>query len=471
MGRLGRAFLVAIAASFAALPAMAGVVHRYTVAIDPTLERFNVSACFDGAAPAALVADDSAMLYLQQMRLRDPTAGKLELDNWRATLTDLPNDACVDYDVQLHPKTRGQQTGGPETRRIGRDLLTSIGDWMWRPAELAQGDDIEVRFQLPEGVSVSAPWRQTGNAVFRTGTTPQKWPGVVAIGGFETFAIDVAGARLNVAMIDNPTPAQREVLRRWIERSASSLRTVYGEFPVSELQVVIVPVTRGNEPVPWAYVSRGGGMAVHFFVRPDLRESVLMRDWTAVHEMSHLFLPYLESGDGWLVEGLPTYYQNVAMARGGLISPEEAWRRMYQGFESAREVGDEFTVYEAGQHLGRRGLYRRVYWGGAAYMLAVDLRLRETTGGAQTLGSALQKIQQCCLDEMFRWQGEDFVARLDEVTRTTVFSELFEEQIKSRPFPEYDKLFERLGIHMLGGHPIFVDGVSAQYRNAIMAPR
>lgn len=447
------------------------MVHRYTVAIDPTLEHFNVSACFDGAAPAALVADDSATLYLQQMQLRNPDAGKIEIDNWRAKLTDLPENACVDYIVQLRPKTRGQQTGGPETRRIGRDLLTSIGDWMWRPAELAQDDDIEVRFELPEGVSVSAPWRQTGDAVFRTGTTPQKWPGVVAIGGFETFAIDVAGTRLNVAMLDNPTPAQRDVLRRWIERSASSLTTVYGVFPVSELQVVIVPVARGSVPVPWAYVSRGGGMATHFFVRSDLHESVLMRDWTAVHEMSHLLLPYLESGDGWLVEGLPTYYQNVAMARGGLISPEEAWRRMYEGFESAREVGDEFTVYEAGQHLGRRGLYRRVYWGGAAYMLAVDLRLRETTGGAQTLGGALQKIQQCCLNEMVRWQGEDFVARLDEVTGTKVFSGLFEEQIKSRPFPEYDKLFERLGIHVLGGHPIFVDGVSAQYRNAIMAPR
>ena len=104
-------------------------------------------------------------------------------------------------------------------------------------------------------------------------------------------------------------------------------------------------------------------------------------------------------------------------------------------------------------------------------MLAVDLRLREKTDGSQTLGTALQKIQQCCLGEMVRWDAEDFVARLDDVTGTVVFSQLFEEQIKSRPFPEYDKLYERLGIRILGGHPIFGDGVSAQYRNTIMAPR
>ncbi len=190
-----------------------------------------------------------------------------------------------------------------------------------------------------------------------------------------------------------------------------------------------------------------------------------------VHEMSHLFLPYLESGDAWLVEGVPTYYQNVAMARGGLIPPEEAWRRMNRGFEGARKIGSRYTVYEASERIGRRGLYRRVYWGGAAYMLAVDLALREASGGAQTLGDALREIQRCCLHEMYRWSAEDFVARLDAITATKVFSVLFEEQIKGRNFPDYELLYERLGVRILGGHPIFVDGESAIYRNAIMAPR
>jgi hypothetical protein len=466
-----RLCLAALAALLPALSAGAGVLHRYTVSVDSTLERFNISACFDGAAPDALVADDTASLYLEKMQLRDPASGTLELDDWHATLVNLPDDACIDYVVQLRPKRRGQQTGGPETRRIGRDLLTAIGDWMWRPAVLEPDDDIQVRFELPAGISVSTPWQQFGEGVYRAGATPRKWSGVVAIGGFERIEVDVPGARLHVVMIDGPKPAVRDFLTRWIGRSAMAVTQVYGVFPVSELQVVIAPASRGNTPVPWAYVSRGGGPAAHFFVRPDLPESTFMRDWTAVHEMSHLLMPYLEWGDAWLVEGLPTYYQNVAMARGGMIAPEEAWRRMNEGFESARKVGDEYTVYEAGQRLGRRGLYRRVYWGGAAYMLAVDLRLREISGGKQTLGGALQSIQQCCLDEMVRWNADELVARLDEITETSVFSELFEEQIKTRRFPDYEALYQRLGIQILGGHPIFVDGVSAQYRNAIMAPR
>ncbi len=465
-------FIAAIAAATFGLPAgAAAVLHRYTVTVDRSLERFDVMACFDGPAPRTLVADDTAMLHLGKMQLRSPGAGQLVVNDWRVVLTDLPENACIEYVVQFRPKRNGVQMGGPETRRIGRDLLTSIGDWMWRPQQLAEGEDIEVRFKLPRGVSVSAPWRQVAQGVFRTGATPPEWPGVVAIGGFAPVSVDVDGGQLNVTVIDGPKPAVRDSLIRWIERAAHSLTTVYGVFPVSELQVIIAPTPRGNKPVPWAYVSRGGGPAVHLFVGPDRSESELARDWTVVHEMSHLLLPYLEWGDAWLVEGLPTYYQHVAMARGGLIAPEEAWRRMYKGFDVAKKIGSEFTVYEAGQRLGRRGLYRRVYWGGAAYMLAADVRLRELSNGTQTLGDALHEIHQCCLNEMVRWSAADFVARLDAATGTAVFSELFKQQIQERSFPEYDALYERLGIRVLGGHPIFVDGVSAKYRNAIMAPR
>jgi len=453
--------------------ATAAALHHYTVQVDSTLEHLKVSACFDGSAPQRLVAEDTASLYLDQMRLRNPDKGSLTVSGWEAVLSDVPANACVDYEVQLRPATTGAQQGGPQTRRVGRDLLTSIGDWFWRPATMPADTDIEVRFDLPAGVSVSTPWKTTGDSarVFRVGSTPRRWPGVVAFGGFAPIEIDVPGARLQLIMIDSPLPALRDSLRRWIERAALAVTTIYGVFPVPELQVIIAPTPRGSKPVPWAYVSRGGGSAVHLFIRPHHKESEFMRDWTVVHEMSHLFLPYLEWGDAWLVEGLPTYFQNVAMARGGLIAPEEAWRRMYAGFESAKEVGSKYTVLEAARRIGRRGLYRRVYWGGAAYMLAADLRLRELNNGRPVFADTLAEIRRCCLDENYRWRADELVAKLDALSGSHVFSELIEEQLESRPFPDYDAMYEKLGIQMLGGHPIFVDGPAAQYRNAIMAPR
>ena len=451
----------------------AAVLHQYTVRVDPTLERLTVSACFDGGVPQRLIADDTASLYLDKMQLRDRAEGSLTVTGWEAVLSAVPDNACVDYVVQLRPETTGAQQGGPQTRRIGRDLLTSIGDWFWRPDAMPADADIEVWFELPAGVSVSAPWKAVGDSdrTFRVGTTPRKWPGVVAFGGFSPIEIEIPGARLKLIMVDSPQPALRNLLHRWIERAALALTTVYGVFPVPELQVIVAPTPRGSKPVPWAYVSRGGGSAVHLFVRPHHTEAEFMRDWSVVHELSHLFLPYLEWGDAWLVEGLPTYLQNVAMARGGLVSPEQAWRRMYMGFEAAEDVGGNYTVYEASRLIGKRGLYRRVYWGGAAYMLATDLRLRELSEGATALADALIEIRRCCLNGNYRWRADDLVAKLDAASGTRVFSELLDEQLESRPFPDYEAMYEKLGIRMLGGHPIFVDAPAARYRNAIMAPR
>ncbi len=452
--------------------ASAGVLHQYTVRVDSTLERLAIAACFDGSAPQKLIADDTASLYLEKMQLRNAGAGSLTVKGWESFLSGVPENACVDYVVQLRPQTNGTQNGGPQTRRIGRDLLTSIGDWLWRPDALPADADIEIWFELPAGIAVSAPWKSVGdsNRTFRVGSTPRNWPGVVAFGSFAPIDIDVPGARLKLILIDNPLPPLRASLQRWIERAAYSLTTIYGVFPVPELQVIVAPTSRGSKPVPWAYVARGGGSAIHLFVQPNHNEYEFMRDWSVVHEMSHLFLPYVEWGDAWLVEGLPTYFQNVAMARGGLVSPEEAWRRMYAGFETAKNVGRRYTVYEASRRIGRRGLYRRVYWGGAAYMLATDLRLRELSNNKSALADALVEIRNCCLNGKYRWSADDLVAKLDVSSGTTVFSEMLTEQLKSRPFPDYDALYAKLGIRMLGGHPIFVDAPGAQYRNAIMAP-
>jgi hypothetical protein len=449
--------------------ALAAPLHQYSVNVDNSLERLEVTACFDGPAPPMLSAEDTALLHIENMQLRG--TGELTVRGWEATLSGVPDDACVEYVVQLRPETAGAQSGGPETRRIGRDLLISIGDWLWRPVGPAAVGDIEIRFELPPGVAVSAPWQRVAENVFRVGATPPEWPGVVALGGFEPIELSIQGGLLELALIDNPQPALREALTRWIEQAARAVSTVYGVFPVSRLQVTVAPTPRGNKPVPWAYVARGGGPAVHLFVRPNFPAGEFMRDWSVVHEMSHLFLPYMEAGDAWLVEGLPTYYQNVAMARGGLIPVEEAWRRMYQGFDLGEAVGAKFTVYEASERIGRRGLYRRAYWGGAAYMLAVDLHLRQSSAGTSTLDHVLLEMRRCCPATNHRWQAEHVVAQLDAAAASEVFSMFFEEQIKSSPFPDYRKSFDALGIDILGGHPIFGEAAAAKYRDAIMAPR
>jgi hypothetical protein len=176
---MATAFLMLICpAAHAASP------HRYDVSVGDSLDRLAVRAGFGGNAPEALVAQsDGARLYLESMRLGERL---LEPVGDRVILGAVREGTCVEYQVKLQPAQNRVQTGGPETRRVGRDMLTSIGDWLWRPQEPEA--DIELRFRLPPGVEVSAPWQRKpgsdGLPVFLVGATPYNWSGVVVFGYF-----------------------------------------------------------------------------------------------------------------------------------------------------------------------------------------------------------------------------------------------------------------------------------------------
>ena len=448
MTRLLLASLVTAAAALLCAPIHAASVHRYEVSVDPSLERVAVRACFDGNAPEALVAEsDGARFYLESMRIG---ARSLEAKGDKVMLGALPGNTCVDYEVKLEPAQTRAQTGGPETRRVGNNMLTAIGDWLWRPQE--SGTNLELRFRLPPGVDVSAPWQSgtgsDGQPVFLAGDTPYNWPGVVVFGRFVPRDIDVPGATLHVVVLD--APAQQAQLEKWIENAARNVSLLYGRFPVTSLQIVVTPTPRGRGPVPWAYVSRGGGPAVHLFINPSRPAVEFERDWSLTHEMSHLFLPYVDARDAWLYEGVPTYLQNVLMARGGATSVEEGWQRMQAGFQRGARTAPDMTLARANERIGYNGIYLRVYWAGAAMMLAADLKLRSQSGGEQSLDSALERLSRCCAAQARRWSAQEIIGRLDELTGTSIFGDLVRAQFESNGYPDYEAVLKRAGIKVEG---------------------
>ena len=421
-------------------------VHRYEIIVDGGLDRFKVHACFEGKAPSTLAAEsDGARFYLESMRVGDRS---LEPEGDRVTLGAVPDNTCVDYTVKLDPAKGAAQSGGTETRRIGGGMLTAIGDWLWRTPDADAS--LELRFRVPQGIEVSTPWQREldaqGRAFFTAGPTPANWPGIVAFGHFKPRDIEVPGAVIHVALMSLDTPAYEEKFVRWITGAARNAAQLHGRFPVASLQIVVAPTPRGRGPVPWAYVSRGGGPAIHLFVNATRPVEEFEQDWSLTHEMSHLFLPYVVSRDAWLYEGVPTYLQNELMARGGAITADEAWRRMQSGFVKGAAVAPGLSVVRANERVAFGGVYLRVYWAGAAMMLAADLQLRADSGGTQSLDSALEQLARCCATEYRRWTAAEVMARLDELTGTTIFSDVMRAQLVAEGFPDYRSTFGKAGI-------------------------
>jgi hypothetical protein len=452
--------------------AQAAPLHRYQVAVSESLDRLRVRACFDDPVPSALQAETSgARAFLERVSLRDGAPIQLP-DGDSIPLHGIGGDGCIEYRVKLEGARAGAQSGGPESRWAGRDLLTSIGDWLWRPPQDA--GEVEVAFRLPAGVNVSAPWLRVADKespVYRLGPTPVNWPGVVAFGRFAERDIAADGGTLHLSILDGPPPQQQAWIERWVAAAARNVSTLHGRFPVASAQVIVAPTPRGKGPVPWAYVSRGGGPAVHLFVNPAHPAGAFERDWSATHEMSHLFLPYVVARDVWLTEGLPTYLQNVLMARGGAIDEREAWKRMIVGFQRAEKVGAGLSLAQASERVGNGGLYQRVYWAGAALLLEADLRVREQTGGVQSLDTALDAIAHCCLGQDRRWTAAELLGELDRATGSTFFGDIARSRLDKNEFPDFKAVLVRAGVTVANGEVVLDDAAPwAPARRALMRP-
>jgi hypothetical protein len=169
------------------------------------------------------------------------------------------------------------------------------------------------------------------------GHGPFDWPAAVAFGHFTERIVEAPGVRLRVAILDGRPKVDETQIAAWLQRAAVAVTMLYGRFPVPTAQVLVIPGVRGDEPVPLAYVLRGGRPSAHFFINQRRPMEEFNLDWSVIHELSHLLLPYVQSEDAWLSEGTASYYQNVLRARAGIIDPHEAWKRMHGGFKRGME--------------------------------------------------------------------------------------------------------------------------------------
>lgn len=458
-------------------PALGERIHRYTISIDPDISILSVHACFAGPAPVRLVAESlDASAALIEARV-DGTRRALEPNGAELLLKDIASDGCVTYTVNLRQGGGRHDKSGNRNRMIGHDMMTSIGLWLWRPEQLALDEDIEVTFELPEGFAVSAPWQPIGHAVgrstFRVGHTPYDWPATVAFGRFREREFDVAGARLRLSVLDGAPPADAEQMQGWLTDAATMVADLYGRFPVAQAQIIVAPGAKGDEPTPWAYVVRGGAPAAHFFVNQRRPVQEFYDDWTAVHELSHMLLPYVATEDVWLAEGVATYYQNVLRARAGRMSAQEAWEKLNAGFRRGREGAGGMSLTQATESMHRGGHYMRVYWEGTALMLLADVKLRQLSSNTQSLDTALTGLAQCCLPSSESWSAQQVLRKLDQITGTGVFEELYEQNVTSRDFPDLAQAYDQLGLVLrdAGRMDFLPDPTFTLLRDSIMGPR
>jgi hypothetical protein len=289
------------------------------------------------------------------------------------------------------------------------------------------------------------------------------WDARMAIGRFSVESIALPGGRLRYALLPGEPAPDAAAMREWVTSGARALVSAYGRLPVPDVQLLVVPIGHGREPVPWGEVQRGAGDAVHLYIDQRRPAAEFMADWVLVHELSHLLHPNISATDRWLSEGIASYYQNVLRARAGLMSAERAWDKLHAGFERGiRGTAPGRSLADASETMMRDRSFMRVYWSGAAIALLADVELRRRSGGAQSLDTALAAFGACCLPADRSWSAPELLGELDRLTGTGVFMELYRKYVDSDHFPELGALYADLGLQPMSETSLRLDPTAPQ---------
>ncbi|HKB83939.1 MAG TPA: hypothetical protein VKD04_12145, partial [Burkholderiales bacterium] len=145
------------------------------------------------------------------------------------------------------------------------------------------------------------------------------------------------------------------------------------------------------------------------------------------------------------------------------------WQRLHAGFVRGMESAQGLTLAQATESMYRDDTYMRVYWEGAAMLLIADVRLRQMTAGKQSLDTALAALNDCCATTERAWSARELFDKLDEVTGTHIFGEIYDQHVASRNFPDLSQTYRALGITLgAKGIEFSTEDRESRLRDAIM---
>ena len=231
----------------------------------------------------------------------------------------------------------------------------------------------------------------------------------------------------------------------------------------------MVPLPSRGAPVLFGMAGRGVVPSV-LVLASEAPGPELVDDWTLVHELSHLAVPYVPSEDAWLSEGFVTYYQEVLRARAGFQTPAVSMQLIEEGFGRGRATGTGRTLADESRVMRENHTFYRVYWGGAAIAMKLDVELRRSSGGKRSLDDVMRHLSRRA------GNGEDvsaaaLVADADAFLGAPTFASIAGPLLASSAFPAVDGCYAWLGLAVRDGRVVTLPSApGAAERDRIFAP-
>lgn len=259
---------------------------------------------------------------------------------------------------------------------------------------------------------------------------PSFFPLIFSILLFSGFTV-AYGAEVDIDMGDASANEQRK-MQQWVSGGINAVELSLGTLPGRNIKVELVTKPYASEPVPFAQVIRGKTNKVKLQVNTAWPLQDFIDDWTLYHELSHLYIPYLDYPSFWLNEGFATYMQNIVMLKSKVIDEATFIQKLRSGLERGRlnTITRPGKLSTVSNDMWRKRAYMRVYWSGAAFFMEMDTALLQQ---GNSLAAVIRQYGTCCLAA--ESSGQALMEELDAIAKTTLFSSTYLRYSDRRDFP------------------------------------
>jgi predicted metalloprotease with PDZ domain len=339
-----------------------------------------------------------------------------EAGSWRVGVPD-GTALELSYSVNLtHDAHDWDPAGGVDARPA---VLDSAVVWITKAFIIAPPIDsltATVRFVVPDGDRVSAPWMPVEGAshAFRTTSLDELYDNAMVIGRHLHRELREGDLRVVLA-IDPAMAAEDAAVTDILARAVQAFRQILGG-PVRSSYLVALrrDVVDDGEAFTSSFVQV-------FRQPPDSARAVVWAG-TLVHELFHVSTAQLDAVDQstveWFNEGFTEYMASRTLVRLGVITPAE-WRQKLAFYLSRAEstrIWDRERPPLATAGAEKMRNWRWIYGGGASLAAYLDIVLRDESAGRVGLDDVFRLMHERFGRTGRRYTGADVIQAVGDVS-------------------------------------------------------
>ena len=335
-------------------------------------------------------------------------------------------------------------------RRVGDSTLSPALAWLAHPSPKTDVP-VTVHVRTPKGTQFASGMHALDESGTRFGFRSYDLDegSFSAFGPMRTYHVGVSGkdghadgrSRVDIEVVGKQTYGMNDdEIREWVDDASQVVTPLFGRFPVDRTTLFVVPA-KGEDEVVFGKVLSLAGASVVLVVGDKMQAAARHHDWVLVHELFHLGFPTFRGEGRWLGEGLATYYEPILRARAGWTTEPEVYRQFARNMPRGVPARGSSSA-----GLAQREDLDSIYWGGALFCFAADVRIREETRGKHSLDDVIRAALARGGDATKVWTVAEVVHLGDDVTGTTVLSTMYDRYAARGERIDLDGLFASLGV-------------------------